>query len=136
MSVQKPSKRAAVSPRLLGQAPARRWGQMSARPAASCALSDAGRLQPRGSIEGRRRRSRSVRFCRCRPSAPWDQRPPGRTLGFLGLGRGNLHVGLNHHPSYQFSLSHGKWCFFRAVCRALLRPGPARVVTSAGGTTP
>ena len=35
VSAQKPRKRVAVSPCLLGQAPARRWGQMSARSAAS-----------------------------------------------------------------------------------------------------
>ena len=132
-----------MSPRLLDQAPARHWGQMSARSAASCARSQmVGGCSPQGIIEGRRQRSRSGRFHRCRPSTPWNQRPLGRTLSSWsstvhGLGRGDLHVGLmNHHPLYQFSLSRGKWCFFRAMRWALLRSGQARVVTWAGGTTP
>ena len=125
-----------------GQAPARRWGQRSARSAASSRAQMAGSCSPEGSIAGRRQRSRSGPFCRRRLSAPRDRRPAGSTLGsrnraLQGLARGNLHLGLvNNHPSYQFSLSHGKWCFFRAVCRAPLRSGRARVVASAGGTHP
>lgn len=96
-----------------------------------------GGCSPGGSIEGRRQRSRSVCFCRRRPARPVGPEATRQTSRLPGTWSRESPRWFKPSPIFISSASVTVWCFFHAVCRALLlRSGQASVVTSAGRTTP